>query len=71
MQKDGCAADRGLEVLSFHVQRGVPQAAELPTLCGNATGKQMGNSEEEDAVSRMSDDGPWDGSPELSSPGAK
>ena len=71
MQNDGCAADRGLEVLSFHVQSGVPQAAELPTLYGNATSKQMGNSEEEDVVSRMSDDGPWDGSPELSSPEAK
>ena len=71
MRKDGCAADRGLEVLSFHVQRGVPRAAELPTLCGNATDKQMGDSEEKDVVSRMSDDGPRDGSLELSPSEAK
>ena len=71
MQNDGCAADRGLEVLGFRVQRRVPQTAELPTLCGNATSKQMGGSEEESVVSRMSEDGPWDGSPELPSPEAK
>jgi hypothetical protein len=71
MQNDGCAADGGLEVPSFHMQRGTPQTAELPTLQDDATGKQMGNSKEKDVVSRMSDDGPWDGSLELSSPEAK
>ena len=71
MQNDGCAADRGLEVLSSCMQRRVPQTAELPMLRGNATGKQMGGNEEEGVVSRMSDGGPWDGSPQLSFPEAK
>jgi hypothetical protein len=53
------------------MQRGTPQTAELLTLQDDATGEQMGNSKEKDVVSRMSDDGPWDGSPEWSSPEAK